>query len=151
MRLKLTATSSIALSCLSLWGSAIDIAPAQNRSRYERLTIDRDCQQCNLSNTDLHGLDLNGVKLQGANLSGASLRGTLLVGANLAEAKFIGADLTGAVLTGANISGATFRSANLENTILYRAKARQPFDISLAILKNTQFPSGKIVTEKPQP
>lgn len=64
----------------------------------QQLLTTKQCQGCNLQQSNLANVDLKGSNLAGANLSGANL--------------------SGANLTGANLKGAILRGANLKNTVM---------------------------------
>lgn len=81
----------------------------------------RDCENCNLSNSDLKKADLVGAKLAGANLSNASLKMANMRRADLQGANLQAADLTFTNLPGANLKDANLQNANLKGANLIRA------------------------------
>ena len=95
--------------------------------------LNRDCENCESMQADLHGAilsrailiganmydaDLSGANMYGADLRGAILRGANMYGADLSCANMNGADLSGANMYGADLSCANMNGANLSGAIL---------------------------------
>lgn len=101
----------------------------------------RDCENCNLSNTDLKKADLVGAKLAGANLSNASLRMANMRRADLHGANLKAADLMYTNLPGANLKNANLQNANLKGANLIRANLTganlEGADLTDALLEGT--------------
>ena len=79
--------------------------------------LNRDCENCESMQADLHGAILSrailsGANMYGADLSCANMNGADLSGANLSGAILRGADLRGANMYGANMYGADLRGAD---------------------------------------
>jgi uncharacterized protein YjbI with pentapeptide repeats len=108
----------------------------------------KECVGCDLRFLNLSGLDLTNFNLRGANLSGSDLSNTILAGADLTNANCRQTNFNNAVLSKANLSGVDFEKANLSGATLYRAKAKQPFNLTNARLENTQMPSGQIWNQR---
>lgn len=99
-------------------------APSASNSKDLHTTVKwmaRDCENCNLSNTDLKKADLVGAKLAGANLSNTSLRMANMRRADLHGANLKAADMAYTNLPGANLKNANLQNANLKGANLIRA------------------------------
>ena len=91
--------------------------------------LNRDCEnwesmQADLHNADLHGANLYCTDLRGANLHGANLYCTDLRGANLYGADLSDTDLRGANLCSAKMMGANLCSADLRGAKMMDADIR---------------------------
>ena len=72
--------------------------------------LNRDCEnwesmQADLHNADLHDADMSYTNMRGANMSCADMNGADMNGANMSCADMSGADMNGANMSGANMSG----------------------------------------------
>ncbi|MFM6203890.1 MAG: pentapeptide repeat-containing protein, partial [Planktothrix sp.] len=84
---------------MGLIGLGVSLPVLAERQRdVERLMSTNQCQQCDLSGSNLAEAKLEGADLLGANLEKANLRGANLKGADLSSANLIEADLSGADL-----------------------------------------------------
>lgn len=87
-----------------------------------RLLEQKECEYCQLDNSDLvyaflSKANLRGAQLKSANLSGALLNGANLSGSNLSFANLYGASLRNADLRGAILKGADLRTADLNGAL----------------------------------
>lgn len=128
--------------------SRVDLSNQNVIFRNDRLTFDRDRQDCRLAfrsavmdcefvsdwryldlagadikacASQLDGKDFSGAKLNDVNLAGANLNGSKFVRANLNRTNLREATLIGADLSYATLLGARLNSANLTNASLYHA------------------------------
>ena len=83
----------------------------------------RNCNKCNLKESDLVNLDLKNsnlreTNLENSNLSGSILDGSDLKGSNLSFSSFKGSSLRNVNLKEANLEGTDFRNADLTGALI---------------------------------
>ena len=93
--------------------------------------LNRDCEnwesmQADLHNADLHSADMSYADLHSANMKGADMRGANMRGADLrsTDMSYVnmrGADISGANMMGANMCGADISGANMMGADLHDA------------------------------
>ena len=86
--------------------------------------LNRDCENCESMQADLHGAILSRAILSGANMYDSNMSGADLSGAILRGADLRGADLSGANMYGADLRGADLRGANMYGANMYGADLR---------------------------
>ena len=83
--------------------------------------LNRDCENWESMQADLHGADLYGANLYGANMIGANMRDADMHGANLYDADLRYANMRGANLRYANMCGANMYGADMSYADMYGA------------------------------
>ena len=66
--------------------------------------LNRDCENWESMQADLHNADLYNANMCGANMRGANMRGANMCGANMSDADMRGVNMRGANMCGANMS-----------------------------------------------
>ena len=110
--------------------------------------LNRDCEnwesmQADLHNADLRSADMSGADLHNANMSYAKLRYADLHNANLRSADMSGADISGADMSGADMSYADLHDANMSYADLHDANMSYA-DLHDADLHNADIHSADI-------
>ena len=75
--------------------------------------VNKDCENWENMQANLHGADLHDANLIYANMRGANMRGANMDGANMRGANMRGANMRGANMTEANMSDANMSGANM--------------------------------------
>ena len=75
--------------------------------------LNRDCENWESMQADLHGVDISYANMRGVDMSYANMRGVNMSYANMRGANMHGADMSYANMRGANMRGADMSGANM--------------------------------------
>ena len=75
--------------------------------------LNRDCENWESMQADLHGVDISYANMRGVDMSYANMRGADMIGANMEGADMRSADMSGVNMSYANMRGADMRNANM--------------------------------------
>ena len=115
MKIRTVVALSIVVVVAALWAPA---GFSENKQDKNKLRNQKNCESCDLSNSDLNGAILKGAKASKSNFSGAGLYRADLSGGDYTDANFNGAKLQGANLNGTKLNRANFNGADLKGAKL---------------------------------
>ena len=75
--------------------------------------LNRDCENWESMQADLHGVDISYANMRGVNMSYANMRGANMRGADMSGANMHGADMCGVNMSYANMHGAVMCGVNM--------------------------------------